>query len=184
MKQFFDDLSRFLTDSLDNSEISKHFEKLNKILENYLHTEEFQKEEEKPKKIITCYFLASEVSKNKTVSSLSTNVSSTDSVCSTKFKLYDLDTQLAVGESTAFYNKIYEIENKKKYYNFLTTTSFSNGRTVSFSSGALLDMENKKYKFSSGSIKTYDYDGNIVFIDKIPDDPNNPDKFNYKVSFF
>jgi hypothetical protein len=180
MKQFFDDLSRFLTDSLDNSEISKHFEKLNKILESYLH-----KEEENPKEIITCYFLASEISKNKTSSSLSTQ-GRTDFLNSTRFNIYRSDDNSVIGEIAVLYNKVKGNLSNKFLYNIISTTYFLRGNVLKGNSSAIFDKDEKKFLFPQGTITTFDFNSKKVRVEKLPDDYDlsNPDKVYSRVYFF
>jgi len=179
MKQLFDDLSRFLTDSLDNSEISKHFEKLNKILENYLHNEE-----DKAREIIKFYFLASEVSKNKTVSSLSTQGGRTDFTSNTLYNIYSSDDNSVIGETVAFYSKVKRNLKNMYLYNIISTTAFSRGNVFYGISSAIFDDDEKKFIFPNVTIETVDFNGKKIRVEKLPDDSINPDKVHYQISFF
>jgi len=177
--QFFDDLSRFLTDSLDNSEITKSFEKLNKILENYLHNEE-----DKPSEIIKFYYLSSEVSKNKTSSSLSTPGGRKDFMNSTIYYIYSSDDNSVIGETSAFYNKVPANLSNSFFYNKTYTTSFLRGNIINGFASTIFDKDEKKFIFPQGTITTFDFNGNKVRIEKLPDDLITPDKIHYKISFF
>jgi hypothetical protein len=171
-------IQEFLTKSLDKSEITKNFEKLNKILENYL-----QKEEEKPREIIKFYYLSSEVSKNKTSSSLSTQ-GRTDFMNSTIYNIYRSDDNSVIGETSAFYNKVPANLSNSFFYNKTYTTSFLRGNIINGFASAIFDKDEKKFIFPKGTIEIFDFNGNKVRIEKLPDDLITPDKIHYKISFF
>lgn len=176
-------LQEFLTKSLDKSEITKSFEKLNKILENYLHKEELQKEEEKPREIIKFYYLSSDVSKNKTSSSLSTQ-GRMDFTNSTLYNIYRSDDNSIIGETAAFYNKVPGNLSNRFFYNKTYTTSFLRGNIINGFASAIFDKDEKKFIFPKGTIEMFDFNGNKVRIKKLSDDLTTPDKIHYQISFF
>jgi hypothetical protein len=147
-------------------------------LENYL-----QKEEVKPREIIKFYYLSSEFSKNKTSSSLSTK-GRTDFMNSTIYYIYRSDDNSVIGETSAFYNKVPANLSNSFFYNKTYTTSFLRGNIINGFASVIFDKDEKKFIFPKGTIEIFDFNGNKVRIEKLPDDLITPDKIHYKISFF
>jgi hypothetical protein len=134
-------------------------------------------------KVIDLYFLASEVSKHKsTIATISVDgTSRADNLSHTLYPLYSKDTDKVIGETAACFSRVLG-KSGKYYYNILASYSIHGINICGPTVGNAI-LQDGKFSFPNTVVETTDYKGNKIVWKKLDDDPTDPDKVNYSVSF-